>query len=207
MMNAAAAACFAGFVALAVSAWLAERFRPRRRRAAVNALLAYAVAASFAAGLSQRDAWPFAKWPMAGGLADADAANTRVVALDAGGAEHAVDFRAWQPLGFDQLLPWMHLTFPRLDPAQQEQAAAFLLQRAEEARRRAASVGRVGASDRLGPLTAPGFDLHPRAWTGGRIPSAPFVGLRVYRERWNQEERRRDAARVERRLVYEYRAP
>jgi hypothetical protein len=207
MLNAAAAACFAGFLALVAAVSAAGRWRPQRRKAAVNLLLAYALAASFAVGLSQRDAWPFAKWPMAGGRADATAANSRVVALDAGGGEHPIDYRAWQPLGFDELLPWMHLTFPRLRRAEQDQAAAFLLQRAETARRRAAAGGRVGATDRLGPLTAPGFDLHPRTWTAGALPAAPFVGLRVYRESWNQEERRRDPSRVSRRLFYEYRAP
>jgi hypothetical protein len=29
------------------------------------------------------------------------------------------------------------------------------------------------------------------------------VSLRVYRETWNQEERRRDPSRMERRLLYE----
>lgn len=207
MLNVLSAACFAGFLALVAAVTLVERFRPARRRAAVNALLAYAVAASVTVGLSQRDAWPFAKWPMAGGRADPAAANTRIVAIDAGGREHVVDLRAFQPIGGDELLPWMHLTFPRLDRAARDEAAAFLLGRAERARRRAAAGGRVGENDRLGPLTAPGFDLHPHTWAPGRVPPAPFVGLRVYRESWSQEERRRDPARVERALVYEYRAP
>ncbi len=207
MLNLLSAACFAGFLVLVAAVTAVERLRPARRRAAVNALLAYAVAASFTVGLSQRDAWPFAKWPMAGGLVDATAANTRIVAIDAEGREQVVDLRAFQPIGGDELLPWMHLAFPRLDRAAQDQAAAFLLGRAERARRRAAAGGRVGEDGRLGPLTAPGFDLHPHSWAPGRAPAAPFVGLRVYRESWSQEERRRDPSRVARSLVYEYRAP
>ena len=63
------------------------------------------------------------------------------------------------------------------------------------------------AHDRfLGALTAPYFDLHPRVWTkAADTPPLPFTGLRVYRERWDQEERRRDPARVDRTLVFEHR--
>jgi hypothetical protein len=173
----------------------------------VNAFLLYALAASLGAGLTQHDAWPFAKWPMAGGLADPEANNTRVVAVDADGGEHAVDYRAWQPLGFDELNPWMHLVFPRLPRADQDRVAAHLLGVAEGARLRARAGQGVGTFHRfLGPLAAPYFDLHPRAWGAG-APARPLRGLRVYRERWNQEDRRRDPGHVTRRLAYEYAAP
>lgn len=202
MLNILSAACFAGLLALVV---LVKVVRSRRT---VSALIAYCLAVSFGAGLTQHDAWPFAKWPMAGGRADARASNTRVVGLDAAGGEHAIDYRAWQPLGFDELIPWMHLTFPRLSRPEQDQAAAFLLGVAEGARQRALAGGGVGRFHRfLGPLSAPYFDLHPRLWPAGRIPTAPLRGLRVYQESWSQEERRRDPARVDRSLVYEYRVP
>ena len=208
MLSALAAACFAGFVGLVLLVPAAERWWPARRPAAVRALIAYAVAASGAVGLLQRDAWPFAKWPMAGGRADAWASNTRLLAVDVAGAERPIDARAWQPLGFDQLTPWMHLTFPRLARGEQEQVAAHLLAVAEHARRRARDGHAVGTFGRfLGPLAAPEFDLHPHPWGGGRVPPLPFVALRVYRESWSQEERRRDPTHVERRLVFEYRAP
>ena len=77
VLNTAGGVCFLGLV---------RDGGPRRARgahgrsrattaAAVVRFIAYAVAASFAAGLTQRDLWPFAKWPMAGGRADAVAAQ------------------------------------------------------------------------------------------------------------------------------------
>jgi hypothetical protein len=207
MLNAVGAVGFVGFLLAVMAVAAAERLRPAWRPTAVNALLLYTMAVSSAAGLAQRDAWPFAKWPMAGGLADAEAENTRLVAVDAAGAEHSIDYRAWQPLGFDELNPWMHRTFPRLSPAEQQRVAAFLLAVAEGSRQRAAAGRGVGYFHRyLGPLAAPNFDLHPESWRAG-APPVPFRGLRVYRERWNQERRRRDPAQVERRLAYEYAQP
>jgi hypothetical protein len=99
----------------------------------------------------------------------------------------------------------MHRTFPRLPPAAQDQVAAHLLEKAERARRKAAAGDGAGYLDRfLGPLAAPEFDLHPRLWSSpARVPSQPFVALRIYRDTWNQEERRRDPTRGTRRLIYE----
>jgi hypothetical protein len=208
VLNTAGGACFLGLVVMAVLVVRAERTgdRARHRRAVVR-FIAYAVAASFASGLTQRDLWPFAKWPMAGGRADAVAANTRIKAVDAGGAEHDIDYRAWQPLAFDDLVPWMHRTFDRLPPESQARIAEHLLRLAEQGRARARAGRGPGYFDRyLGPLAAPDFDLHPRRWRSpAETPALPFAALRVYRERWNQEERRLDPARVERSLAFEYR--
>lgn len=203
MLNAAGAAVFLGLLAAAA---LAARARGPQRRAAVSRFIAYVVAAALAAGLTQHDLWPFAKWPMAGGRADSEGANTRVRAVDDAGSEHDVDYRAWQPVEFDELAPWLHRSFPRLDEARRAQVAAYLLAAAERGRQRALAGQGPGTLDRfLGPLTAPYFNLHPRLWTAPeRTPARPFVRLRVYREAWNQEERRRDGARVRRQLVYEY---
>jgi hypothetical protein len=64
----------------------------------------------------------------------------------------------------------------------------------------------VGYFDRaLGLLTAPYFDLHPRVWsTGAGAPPEPFVGLRVYREAWDHEQRLRRPDALERTLVDEH---
>ena len=207
MLNVFAALCFVGFLLAALLVWLSERGVMGPRRRFVNAFLVYAILASFGAGLSQKDAWPFAKWPMAGGKAEAEADTIRIAAVDAEGAEHAVDYRAWQPMAYEDLIPWMHRTFPRLPRAAQDQVAAHLLEKAESARRQAAAGHGAGYLDRfLGRLAAPEFDLHPRLWSSpGDVPLHPFVALRVYRETWNQEERRRDPSRVGRRLLYESR--
>jgi len=205
VLNVLGALCFLGFLLAALLVALSERGWTSPRRRSVNAFLLYSVAVSFGAGFAQKDAWPFSRWPMAGGRADANASTTRIVAVDADGVERDVDFRAWQPVGFDELIPWMHRTFPRLPRDAQDRVARWLLEHAEAARRKAGAGEAIGSFHRvLGPLAAPEFDLHPRAWSPpAGAPPRPFVALRVYRESWNQEERRRDPARVTRRLVYE----
>lgn len=205
MLNVLSGLCFLGFLLAALLVRLSERGAPERRRRFVNVFLAYATLASFGAGLSQRDAWPFARWPMAGGRADALGSTVRIVGVDAFGTERGIDYRAWQPVAFEELIPWMHRTFPRLPRAAQDQVVAHLLEKAESARRKAAAGQGAGYLDRFfGPLAAPEFDLHPRLWQGpGSVPPHTFVALRVYRETWNQEERRRDPSRVTRQVLYE----
>lgn len=205
MLNVLSGLCFAGFLLTALLVASSERGWIAPRRCFVNLFLAYAVLASFAAGLSQRDAWPFSKWPMAGGRAEAEYSAIRIVAVGEDGVERGIDYRAWQPMAFDELMPWMHRTFPRLPRASQDRVVAHLLQKAESARSKARAGGGAGYLDRfLGPLAAPEFDLHPRPWSHpDAVPVRRFVALRVYREAWNQEERRRDPSRVERRLLYE----
>jgi hypothetical protein len=205
VLNVLSALCFLGFLAAALLVALSERGWISPRRRFVNVFLLYAVLASFAAGLSQKDAWPFSKWPMAGGRAGAEASTIRIVAVDDLGVERGIDYRAWQPVAFDELIPWMHRTFPRLPRTAQDRAVAHLLEAAESARKKAQAGGGVGYLHRfLGPLAAPEFDLHPRLWSPpGGVPPRPFVALRVYRESWNQEERRRDPSRVTRALLYE----
>lgn len=207
MLNVLSLLCFIGFLLAILLVAVAERTEvdAARRRLFVSALLIYSLGASFGAGLMQKDAWPFSKWPMAGGLADRAAANTRIVAVDADGIEQAIDYRAWQPLKFDELNPWMHRTFPRLPAATQDRVAAYLLDLAERSRLRARAGHGVGYFDRfLGSLTAPYFDLHPKIWSGpAGAPPAPLVRLRVYRESWNQEDRRLSSTSVQRILVHE----
>ena len=205
MLNVASGLGFLGFLAVALLVALSERGIVGPRRRFVNLFLVYAVAASFAAGLSQKDAWPFARWPMAGGRAATEASNVRIVALDEDGVERGIDYRAWQPMAFDELVPWMHRTFERLPRAAQDRVAAHLLALAESARAKARAGGGAGYLDRyLGPLAAPEFDLHPRPWSSPQaVPPRRFVSLRVYRETWNQEERRLDPSRVTRALLYE----
>lgn len=207
MLNIVGAVGFLGFLLAAALVALSERGGIGPRRRYVHLFLAYAVAVSFGAGLSQKDAWPFSKWPMAGGKAEAFGSTIRIVAVDDRGTERAIDYRAWQPVAFDELVPWMHRTFPRLPRHAQDRVAAHLLAAAEAARARARAGHGVGYLHRfLGPFAAPEFDLHPRIWPGpDGVPARPFVGLRVYRETWDQEERRHDPSRVVRQLIHETR--
>jgi hypothetical protein len=208
-VNVVAALAFLGFLGALARVRRAEARGEAARRAAVNGLLIYALAVSVAAGLSQRDAWPFARWPMAAGRAAARGEGVRLLAVDAQGREWPVDFRAWQPLAFDELNPWLYRSFPRLAPEERRRVLAHLLDVSERARRRARSGGSVGYFDRyLGPFAAPYFDLHPRTWSpGAGTPAEPFTGLRLYHEAWDHEQRRRRPDSVERTLLDEHRRP
>ena len=201
MLNAAAGLAFAGFVALGLFAASGDA---SRRRSRVSLLLAFTAMVSFGAGLSQRDAWPFSSWPLAASAPGRSVTYSTIAAVDARGAEHAIDYRAWQPLGFDELLSWIQLEFPKLTRAEQDEASRHLLGLAEAARAHAVAEGRVGYFDRfLGPLTAPDFLLHPRSWPPA--PTEPFVGLRVYSETLVLDAPARGGGVSQRVLDYEYR--
>jgi len=204
LLNALAGLAFASFVAIGLI--LVGRRGGHGRCGRVSQFLVFALAVSLGPGLLQRDAWPFSSWPLAANEAGRSVTYSTLVALDATGAEHAVDYRAWQPLGFDELLSWIQLQFPKLSRAEQDHAARYLLGLVEAARARAASERRVGYFDRfLGPLTAPNFLLHPRLWIAGAVPSSRFVGLRVYSETLVLDNPARGGGVVRRRLDYEYR--
>ena len=198
---------FFGFVGLGLatlSPSLAARFGRRRL---VQAFLGYAVAASSLPGLLQRDAWPFSSWKL---IASRVTPTTRtavggfpVLVPLVGDAEQATDFRAWEPLPFEELRGWLIGVFPQLPASSKREAFAYLLQRANAAREKGNRRFRFATVDRLGPLSAPYFVLHPRNWS----PGSPvrFDGIRYYAELWDLEERARTGRPPRRILVYEYR--
>jgi hypothetical protein len=201
VLNLAAALAFVAFVGLGLFAAASDDMR---RRSRVSVLLGFTAVVTFGAGLGQRDAWPFSSWPLAASSPGPSVTYATIAAVDARGAEHAIDYRAWQPIGFDELLSWIQLEFPNLPRSEQDQAARHLLGLAESARARAAAEGRVGYFDRfLGPLTAPDFLLHPRLWPAA--PTERFVGLRVYSETLVLESPARGGGVTSRVLDYEYR--
>ena len=198
MTSVLAALAFAGFVATALAAALA------RRRSAVTIFLSFALAASFGPGLVQRDGWPFASWPLVAGIHPPTVSHTRLVAVDDEGREHDIDFRSWDPPGIDELYGWLHGPFTRLDAEAQDEAAAWLLSIAEEARQLGRAGIRPGGRKRiLGPLEAPTFLLHPPIWDDpAEVPARPFVGLRLYMEVWDIEARAAGDEKIRRELIY-----
>jgi len=196
-------AAFVLFLVAGAAAARAERDPARGPRRAL-AFVAVTVLAALAAGVSQRDLWPFSRWNFAAAAAAPRVTVVRIVAVDDAGAEHLVDPRALEPLPFDELRAWLLAELPRLPPAARDRLADDLLSRAEASRARAAGGGPVGLSRRvLGPLAAPSFVVHPRQWADGS-PPRPFRGLRVYVESWDQEALRRHGPRaIERRLLHE----
>ena len=201
--------CIAGFVVLGLAAAWREQTSPAAHRRAVNAFLVYTLLTSFGAGLLQRDLWPFSNWPLVAGIQRPVVQQPRLVAVDRLGTEQAVDYRAWQPFVSDELLAWADGRFFKLGPADRDKAADFLVELSEHNRQQATREKQVGSFDRFwGPLSAPYFLLHPRVWSSSAtVPPQPLVGLRLYREKWNIEERARTPQSVERLLVYEYRRP
>lgn len=211
MFNILKVLCFLGFIGFGLAIVWAERFgKPTPRRTVlVNTFLLYCLLVSFGAGLTQREAWPFSTWPLVAGIHPASATHSRLVTVDVSGIEHNIDYRAWQPLVSDELLAWFDAKLLLLDTSAQELVCNYLLDLVETSRMNARLGKGVGYFNRyFGPLTAPYFLLHPALWAApDRVPAAPFVGLRLYRETWNLEQRQQDPGRVTRNLVYDYRRP
>lgn len=205
MTDLLAAVLFAALLAVTAVARLRERDGPSRRGASL--FIGYVVAASLLAGITQRELWPFSAWPLLAVAAPREVEHSRLAAVDDAGTEHEVDFRAFQPLGFDELITWMHFQFPRLAPGPRAEVAAHLLARLESARRQARATGTVGYFHRfLGPLAAPTYLLHPARWSSAeKTPSRPFVALRLYRLQWDVRERGADGPPARRTLVFEHR--
>jgi len=199
---------FFGFVALGLLAAYSSRGQHEDRRF-VNVFLIYTIVLGLSAGLSQREVWPFSTWPLVAGTVPRPVTHPRFLAIDATGREYQIDYRAWEPLEFDELMGWNDRNLMRLDPASRDRAAAYLLNIIERAREQWSAGNRVHYLDRyLGPLSAPIFLGHPAYWeTGEGVPVQRFVGLRLYHETWDVEERARDPSKVTRQLIYEYREP
>ncbi len=197
---------FATYLAIGLFTVWRVRGGAANGRAAVNLFLIYTLAVSFGAGLLQRELWPFSTWPLIAAIHGPVAHKTRLVAVDAGGHERTVDFRAWQPFVYEELLAWVDKQLPLLSPPEQDEAGAYLVQLAERGREAARAGQPIGTFDRrLGSFRLPYFLLHPRAWTSpADAPADAFVGVRFYHETWNLEERRLDPGAFQRTLVYEY---
>jgi hypothetical protein len=172
---------FLGFLALG---WRVARLEtgPARRRA-VNLLLAYVVIVNGAAGLLQWDDWPFTSHTIAVGRARADSrvCATELLGVDEAGREWRLDPYTFTPV-YDSIVQyWIEQAPPRLDGAQRGKALAFLLERAEESRRRLAQGRALGHERILGPLGAPYWLLLPRSRTA---PASPYAALRAYSSCW-----------------------
>jgi hypothetical protein len=199
---------FAGFVigALVLCGHRRLSLATGQRKTRVSLFLIYTLGASFGAGLAQHDIWPFVAWPLVAARLPAVVSEPRIVAVDASGSEHDIDYRAWWPLSFDELTGWMNQDFTGLPPATQDRVARWLVAKADSARivaRRGEAVGHYGRF--LGPFAAPLFLLHPKIWSDStHVPSEQFVGLRFYQESWNLETHAAGSTAVRRRLVYQF---
>jgi hypothetical protein len=159
---------------------------PARRRA-IHRLLAYVVVLSGAAGILQWDDWPFTSHTIAVGRArpDSRVCATMLYGVDADAREWRLDPYTFTPV-YDSILQyWLEQGLPRLDEPQRRRALSFLLERAEESRRRLAAGRALGHERVLGPLGAPYWLLLPRSRAAS--PS-PYSGLRAYSSCWTVAE-------------------
>ena len=203
MTQFASAVLFLGFVVTVML--VAMRRGSLRSRSAVNLLLVYALCAGLVVGLVHRDAWPFSRW-LIFAYPDVPHSFVHLRAVDRTGVEYEVDERALEPFNPLELYSWLSLRFRGLPPAQQDEAAAYLLRQAEEGRQRAIHGERIGRFDRyLGRAAAPTHFLFTRKWGEGVIlPQESFVGLRLYEDSWSVEQRARNPRAFQRRLLYQF---
>ena len=174
----------ASFLAFLVLGFRVVRLRegPARRRA-VNRLLGYVMVLSGAVGALQWDDWPFTSHTIAVGRArpDSRVCATALYGLDRDDREWRLDPYSFTPV-YDSILQyWLEQGLGRLTEPEGGRALAFLLDRAEESRKRMAAGAALGPDRVLGPAGAPYWLLLPRSLA---VPSTPWAGLRAYSSCW-----------------------
>ncbi len=202
-----AVACFATFVGGAAWSRTTQTIArvPARRRASLFTI--WLLVATLGIGLLERDLYPFTSWPLISWLYPRSYPLRRYILVDARGAEHDIDGRAWEPLSADELASWMAMRFMGLDSTRRDSVARDLMRRATAGVERARAGQRIGTYDRfLGPFSAPLFHVHPQPWNdSGALPPLPFQAFQLYVETWDPDDGARKPANVPRKLLYEYR--
>jgi hypothetical protein len=197
-------AIFAAFVALGLRAArrVTDRVQHRRR---VRDFIVYFLGVTCAVGLVQQESWPFTTWALVHTVSKEQVLQWRLEAIDAGGRVWPVDPRIVEPMPPEDFDGWLGYHFPGLDHAQQQRVLRFLLDRAEQSRRRIAAGGAIHTNGRiLGPLAAPYHFQRAPVWNGTRdVGTEPFAGIRIVEVGWNIWERANDDRRVTRRTVAE----
>jgi hypothetical protein len=192
---------FALFVVLAV---VVPHVAAAKRRAALNLFLGFALFAGLAAGFLHREMWPFSRW-LVFAYPDIPHSDLNLRAVTASGKEYELDARALEPFNPVELYTWLSEDFPQLSPPHKDQAAEHLLKLAEKGRQRAVRGEAIGEFGRyFGPVAAPSHFLFARKWNDpANISSEPFVGFKIYEDRWEIEQRRVDPSAFQHKLIYE----
>jgi hypothetical protein len=179
--------------------------RPGARQR-TDALIVYVLAVTTVVGLLQQESWPFTQWALVSSPPARHMSSLELEGLDASGRGYVVDLRVLQPLSPEELASWLKANAPRLGPRGEESLGRFLLERAEEGRRRLWEGRRVAPNQwLLGPAAAPYHFHDAKTWRkAAQVPASPFVGLRASFLEWDVEERYADDGRVTRRLLFEY---
>ena len=199
--------CFLAFVALGVFAARGAARPGARRRS--DALIVYVVAVTGIVGLVQVESWPFTTWSLVSGTPAWHMTSLEVEGVDAAGRGYVVDLRVLQPLSPEEFASWLKANEGRLARDGQDRIGGFLLQRAEEGRRRLVDHRRVAPNQwLLGPADAPYHFHDAKTWTSpAQVPPSPFVAVRAFFLEWDVNERYADERRVRRRLLFAYPRP
>jgi hypothetical protein len=198
---------FLVFLALSIRVAFA---RSPARRTRVNTLLLYLLCISGAAGLLQRDSWPFAAQRIFYHQFSSGHVFERwtLQVIDQVGRECEPDPHFAAPVTLMVLLEWLEHTYPRLSELQQQQVMSFLFARTREAAERAGRRPEPVMSRALYALAPPAhWALYTLYASDDFRRCVPYGGLRLYRDTWRPSERFRDRRRVDRHLVSEYRSP
>lgn len=194
---------FGGFVTLGLAVIRA----PDRRR--VDRLLAFVLAVSLAAGITQVEAWPFSNWALVHHLAPRRVTSWELEAFDAEGRAWPVDARVLQPLAPEEFGAWMLAHVPALPREGRARLGSFLLARAEAGRMDLRAGRCVGANERvLGRFAAPFHFQQKRVWrSAADVPAVPFASVQITLLSWDVEERAQDETRVSRRPLLRHPLP
>lgn len=161
-------AIFVVFLMLGVAVALARK--TRQARLAERMFIGWFAAMTLAAGLGNRDLWPFSSYPIIpeSSLRYGEAVWYEVWAVDDAGVERRIDPRAWSPLSRTVIEKWIERTVVgKLDDGERRRAAQFLLARVNAERCRNDMI--------LGPLAAPDWLIAP---VGERVRAK---AVRIYR--------------------------
>lgn len=163
-------ALFLAFLVLGTGTAIAAM---RRGRAPLleRALLIYFFALTLAAGIAQKDLWPFSGYPI---LAESSSRWREAVwysaaGVDSRGNEVALPAETWSPLMPSVMEKWLERTFSALPEERKRRAAQWILARANRPPER-------GNDVLLGPLTAPDWLVRVEA-----PPPPRLTAVRVYR--------------------------
>lgn len=208
MTDICSALLFLGFVSTTVLAAWKGRASGQSQQG-VRLFLAYAMVASTAAGLLHHEFWPFARWQIFAYRYQPPVEALQVRAVDAQGTEYDVDRHAWEPLSSLDLHAWLGKHLLTRTPAQQEVVGRYLLDQVNTVRARVRRGEPFRVFQRfLGPLSASLHILYTPIWSAPEdVPTQPFTGLRIYRDRWDVWARARDPQDVQRTLLYAYTQP
>src|SRR5436305_7691860 len=111
-------------------------FRARRSGRAALPFIAYTVAASLFAGVTQLEAWPFSNWALVHTLRQQQMTRWDWIGIDANGSAWLIDPRVIEPIAPEEFDTWMRMKFMRMSASDRDKVAREIIRQAEVGRQR-----------------------------------------------------------------------